>query len=596
MILQRLAEHYDRIQSKAQLALPGWSQQRISFCILLDRNGALIDFQDLRELDGKKMRARNMVVPGQSKPTGSGINPCFLWDSPEYLLGFSLDPAKAKRAPQTFAAFRDAHLVLEAKIDHPEFQAVCAFLRNWKPEELEPYSAKLTEIATNFGVFRIAGEQHYLHQVITPLTAGEENIPAVSGICLVTGEDDSIARLHEPKIKGVAGAQTSGALLVSFNAPAFESYGRQQSFNAPVSETAAFKYANALNYLLNERRKSLSDTTLTWWTDGSAADVEALLEEIFGAAAVDEREDNDALETPAPEDRERAAEAELLLSQVQQGTMQAGVPKADAAKTRYFILGLSPNASRLSVRVWIEMPANELAIRLQEHLEDMSLRKEQQAPALWQVTAATGRAEHEVNGRFKKFDTTAVSPQLSGDLARAVFTGTGYPQSLLGTMIRRIRSDGEVHFTRVSAIKGVLVRNSRLYGRPQEIPLELDTEQSDIAYRCGRLFALLEKAQVDSLGDLNTTIKDRYFSSASATPALVFPRLFRLNGHHLAKLELENKIFYERQIAAAMAEPFGFPRQLTLEQQGRFIIGYFQQRQSLYTKKEIPTSEGASIA
>lgn len=126
--------------------------------------------------------------------------------------------------------------------------------------------------------------------------------------------------------------------------------------------------------------------------------------------------------------------------------------------------------------------------------------------------------------------------------------------------------------------------------------MELDTEQSDIAYRCGRLFALLEKAQVDSLGDLNTTIKDRYFSSASATPALVFPRLFRLNGHHLAKLELENKIFYERQIAAAMAEPFGFPRQLTLEQQGRFIIGYFQQRQSLYTKKEIPTSEGASIA
>ena len=596
MILQRLAEHYDRVQTKAHLALPGWSQQKVSFCILLDHDGALIDFQDLREVDGKKVRAQNMLVPGQGKPSGSGINPCFLWDSPEYLLGFSLDPAKAKRAPQTFEAFRDAHLALEGELRHPEFTSVCAFLRNWKPEEAEPYHAKLTEVASNFGVFRIVGEQHYVHQVVDPPSSSKEAGEEVSGFCLVTGKHGPVARLHEPKIKGVTGAQTSGALLVSFNAPAFGSYGKDQSFNAPVGETTVFKYANALNHLLSERRRSLGDATFTWWADGVATDVEAMFEDIFGTVA-DKDDPDEASTAAAEEDRIRAAEAETLLSQVQQGTMVSGATKPDGEATRYFILGLSPNASRLSVRLWIETPANELAKRLQEHLRDISLRKDQPAPALWQMVAATGRAEHEQNGRFRKFDTTAVSPQLAGDLSRAVFTGTAYPQSLLSTMIRRIRSDGEVHFARVSAIKGVMVRNSSIYGRPQEIPLELDTNQSDVAYRCGRLFALLEKAQSDSLGgDLNSTIKDRYFSSASATPALVFPRLFRLNGHHLAKLEPRSKVFYERQIADAMAHPFGFPRQLALEQQGRFIVGYFQQRQSLYTKKEVPTAEGASIA
>ena len=591
MILQRLAEHYDRIAAQEQLAMPGWSQQRVSFCILLEPNGTLVDIQDVRVLDGKKMRAQLMIVPGQGKPSGSGITPCFLWDSPEYLLGTSNDPAKDKRAPRTYEAFRDAHTALESSINHPEFSAVCTFLRSWKPQEAGLWKAKLAEVATNFGVFRIVGQQHYVHQVVARPSVAEEGTADTISMCLITGERGPIARLHEPKIKGVTGAQTAGALLVSFNAPAFESYGNDQGSNAPIGEATVFKYANALNHLLATRRKGLGDATVTWWSNGVVVtEVDDLLEDIFGSAYAKD-------ETGEVEDLTRAEEAEKLLEQIRSGTMNSGAAKIDNVPTRYFILGLSPNASRLSVRLWIEAEAMELQKRLQQHTTDLKLQSDRPSPAVWNIVTATGRAEHEANGRFKKFDASTVSPQLAGDLARSVLTGGAYPQSLLSTMIRRIRSDGEVHFTRVSAIKAVLVRNSRIAGNPQEIPLELDTNQSDVAYKCGRLFALLEKAQSDSLGDdLNSTIKDRYFSSASATPALVFPRLFRLNGHHLAKLEPRTKIFYERQIGRAMEKPFGFPRQLTLEQQGRFIVGYFQQRQSLYTKKEAPSTEGAVTA
>ena len=213
-------------------------------------------------------------------------------------------------------------------------------------------------------------------------------------------------------------------------------------------------------------------------------------------------------------------------------------------------------------------------------------------PPLWRVALATGRAEFDQKGRFKSYDGDSVSPKLAGDLARSVLTGAAYPQYLLATMVRRTYSDGHISFERVSAIKACLVRNTRNTSNPLEIPMELDHEASDVAYRCGRLFAILEKAQSDSAGgELNATIKDRYFSAASVTPALVFPRLFRLNGHHLSKLETGGRIYYERLIGTVMSAPFAFPRQLPLVEQGKFITGYFQQRQDLYTSKKNKNSE-----
>ena len=595
MILQRLAEHYDRIAEKAKLALPGYSMQNISFCIVLESDGSLNSFEDLRRPEGKLLRPRALQVPGQAKRSGAGFSPCFLWDSPEYLLGFSLDPLKAQRAPKAFAAFRASHLALETLIALPAFSAVCSFLQHWTTEQLQDHLATLTVCATNFGVFRIAGEQHYMHEaVLRPSVATTPVSTEPKATCLVSGELSPVARLHEPKIKGVAGAHTSGALLVSFNASAFTSYGKDQSRNAPVSISATFKYTNALNHLLAQRnrRTGLGDATVVYWADSTdpAADATlAAFSALFGSPVTKE----DGPDTSA-EDQGRIEEARLLLSQLRDGTAITSLAPHNE-RTCFFILGLSPNASRLSVRLWIEADARETRIRLSDHVRDLALRG---APddcplPLWRIVTATGRAELDPKGMLKSYDTRGISPQLAGDLARSVLLGAPYPQSLLSTMVRRIRSDGQIVFVRVSAIKAVLVRNSRLRGAPMEIPVELATELADVPYRCGRIFALLEQAQIDTFGgNLNSTVKNRYFASASAMPALVFPRLFHLNTHNLAKLEStekprhRNKSYYERRFRAAMVEPLTFPRQLSLEEQGRFIVGYFQQHQDFYTKRD----------
>lgn len=587
MILQRLSEHYDRIiaEGRHKISPPGFSSQKVSFCIVLEPDGRLNRFDDMREENGGAPRPCQLILPGQNKPSGQGLNPGFLWDNAEYLLGYTTDPSRQERACLAFEAFRQAHLQFEAQINDPAFSSVCQFLRFWSPDQASGYP-ELEDITGNFGVFRLAGHTDVISQKFAPPI----NVAALDAVkptmCLVSGELTAPARLHEPKIKGVVGAQSAGALLVSFNASAFTSYRKDQSFNAPVGVSTAFKYATALNHLLEhaDRRTRLGDTTVVFW-----ADHHTFLEDAFAQLFVGESTDNGI-----EEDQGRVEQARLLLSQLRDGTQNATL-ESDGLQTRFFILGLAPNASRLSVRIWVDAEAREMRRRLAEHVSDFSLeggRNEFPLP-FWRIVSATGRAERDPNGRIK-FNGESVSPQLAGDLARSVLMGSAYPQSLFAAMIRRIRSDGEVHFARVSAIKACITRNSRIRGVPLELSMNLDPNQSDIAYRCGRLFALLEKAQSDSAGgDLNSTIKDRYFSSASATPALVFPRLFRLNGHHLNKLETGAKIYYERLFGMVMTAPFEFPKQLSLTDQGKFVVGYFQQRQDLYTKKEKKLEENA---
>jgi CRISPR-associated protein Csd1 len=487
-----------------------------------------------------------------------------------------------------FEAFRCKHIEIENQINHPAFSAVCSFLRNWSPEQALDHTALLSEIATNFGIFRIAGEMQYVHDLIpVPAESEEQSAASEAGatraMCLVSGADDEIARLHEPKIKGVAGAQSSGALLVSFNASAFESYGKLQSYNAPVGAATAFKYANALNYLLNkrDRRVSFGDSTVVFWADHS----NNVLEDAISALFAEPLPNEDPI---IEEDQERLREAALLLKQLRDGT-GATETTPDGESTKFFLLGLSPNASRISVRLWVEADAAELRDRLGKHLRDVALDhgKDDRLLTLRRIVAATGRAEHDAKGRLKSFDTKAVSPQLAGDLARSVLTGAAYPKSLLATMTRRIHSDGEVGYARVAAIKACLVRNSRLRGNPLEASRMLDQNNTDAAYCCGRAFALLEMIQKDSVeGELNRTIKDSYFASASTTPSLVFPRLCRLSQYHLAKLDTGLRIYREKQLGEVLNKLHLFPRLLSLEGQGKFVLGYFHQRQDLFTSKK----------
>lgn len=596
MILQRLAEHYDRIaqDSKSELPPPGFSRQKISFCIVLNPDGTLNQFESLMEQEGKTRRAKSLIVPGQSKPTGQGLNPCILWDNAEYLLGYTVDETRRERATAAFEKSRGMHLALESAIDHPSYTAVCNFLREWSQEEAETHT-DLAEKASNFGVYRIAGRTKYVHEEVTlPDVASEEGAvgDAPIAMCLVSGEVGPVARLHSPKIKGVADAQSSGALLVSFEPSAFRSYGKDQSFNAPVSQAIVFKYANALNHLLDSKQRTrLGDTTVVYWADHATV-VSDVFDAFFGNTS---GKDDEGGSMEAGEDKTRVAQVKQLLDQLRKGTETTAVDFAER-DTRFFILGLSPNASRLSIRLWVEANVTEMLKRLRTHVQDLALKgnRDDLPVPLWRIALATGRAELDPKGNRKGYDSKSVSPKLAGDLARSVLTGAPYPQSLLAGMIRRIYSDGDVDAVRVSAIKACLVRNTRLTSRPLEISMELNTDSADIAYRCGRLFAILEKAQTDSAdGDLNVTIKDRYFSSACVTPGLIMPRLILLNNHHQRKLSVGSKIYYDRMMGEVTATPFTFPRRLSLADQGKFIIGYFQQRQALYIKKLNDSEEAA---
>lgn len=594
MILQRLAEHYDRIVAsggeEAQLAPPGFSVQKISFCVVIEPDGRLNMFQSLQAHSGKSTVSRSMIVPGQGKPSGQGINPCVLWDNSAYMLGFKAEDEKPDRTAKCFEAFRTRHLELEQEIRHPAWSAVCSFLRTWSSEQAEQHVELLSTITSNFGVFRIAGKSGYVHEaVLVPNHASDAGeTTAWRGVCLVSGAEGQIARIHEPKIRGVSGAQSSGALLVSFNAGAYESYGKTQSYNAPVSAGLTFKYANALNHLLGrrDRRVSLGDSTVIFWSDHQSI-LEDCLSELFTDRSL-------STELVIQEDPERIRQARQFLTQLRDGFAESGAFDK-STQTKFFLLGLSPSASRISVRFWVETDAAHLERLLGQHLRDIALEtgREDRPLTLWRVIAATGRAARDASGKLK-FDQAAVSPQLAGELARAVLTGAPYPQTLLAGMIRRIRYDGEIDYARVAAIKACLVRNSRLRGNPMEVSVKLDPKRSDAAYCCGRLFALLEKVQSDSAGgELNSTIKDRYFSSASVTPALVFPRLCRLSQHHLANLDRGARIYHERLQGEVMEKLTDFPRLLSLEDQGRFVIGYFHQQRDLYTSKK-DREEGAT--
>lgn len=573
-MIKELCAYYDRIAEEDRDDLPplGYSRQKISFCVALTSAGELHAIQDERSAEGKRVLPKLVIVPGQAKPSGSGINPGFLWDNAQYLLGFKPDDPKPERTGEAFAAFRDRHLAAETEVDDPAFSAVCAFLRSWQPQRALAIE-NLAEIANGFGVFKIVGKAEYVHD--RPKVRAywdrhaeapeDDAADAVVLPSLIDGHPRRIARLHEPKIKGVVGAQTSGAALVSFNLDAFESYGKSQSYNAPVSEADAFKYCTALNRLTGDysRRIVLGDTTVVYWAERPVA-----AESVFTFIAES---------MPQAEDASVTAAVARCLNQIRQGL--PGDPVDDAA-VPFYILGLAPNAARLSVRFWLATSVEMLVNRLRQHFADLEIGgAPPNAPpiTLQRILDETARERKEI------------SPLLGGALTRAVLTGGPYPTTLLRAVLRRIAVDGRANHVRASIVKACLVRKLRAAGQEETIPVSLNPNFESEAYQFGRLFAVLEKTQEEALPGVNSTIKDRYFSAASANPIAVFPRVLRLHAHHLDKIDnrgrrtnIEKLV---QDICSRISADGSFPTHLPLDEQGRFFLGYYHQRQDLFTKK-----------
>lgn len=590
MILRALYDLYGRLATDPDynVAAAGYSSQKIAFKVVLDLDGKLVDIQDARDHSGKRPKPVQLLVPGQGKPSGSGINPCTLWDNPAYMLGYKKPDPKdknpertAQRTLESFEAFRERVREVAEQVAVPELRATQLFLGAWDPAKVGSY-AELLDAATGFGVFQLAGEQAYVHQhpEFQRWWAAQDSSmsEAPDAQCLVTGGHGRAARIHNPKIKGVIGGKAE-KLLVSYNEPAYESYGKSQSHNAPVSEDATFRYCTALNALLDgpmrdRHRILLGDTTVAFWTEKPT-----LLESVLAPFL----SEGSRIELPdAAQDAGLLDEARIFLQALRRGREAYGTLLEKPARVSFYLLCLSANSARVSVRFFVRGSVLDLLERLRQHHRDIGLvpqpptakyRGDPEFASIRQLLSQTAREEKDI------------PPTLEAPLFRAVFVGAPYPHALFAAVLRRIRADRRVDYLRCCILKGYLNRNLG-----KELPMSLDTDRRDPAYRLGRLFSALEKTQRDALGKINASIRERFYSSASANPGVVFPRLLRTYQHHLAKIDPRFKTGRERLVQEILDSIEDFPTRLSLPEQGSFALGYYHQTRSFFTPSERPDS------
>ena len=595
MILQALYDYYQRKQSDPEDALPpfGFEWKEIPFVIEIDADGRLVQIEDTRNGEGGKKQARAFLVPQGVKKT-SGIASNLLWDNAEYVLAIPRKVKKDQKKPdparvlQQYEAFVERIRSLpEPAASDPGIVAVLAFLENFVCRDLIRLPV-WKELRSNPNLsFRLVGDSELVCQrpevkdTIERL-AEEAADSKDKGICLISGEERGISRLH-PAIKGVWGAQTSGANIVSVNnkisgknnagpTPAFASYLKQQGFNSPIGERPVFAYTTALNHLLRKgspQRLQVGDSSTVFWA-ARLTEMETAVVDIFGEAPKDD---------PDRQTRKIAA----LFKSVHHGRYVR-----DDADTRFFVLGLSPNAARIAVRFWQVTTVGELAEHIIQHFEDIRIVHSSKQPEylplfrLLASTAVQGKADN-------------IPPNLAGDTLRAILEGRPYPHTLLAAAVQRSRAERDIGYPRAAIIKGCLNRASRISNPEQkeELTVSLDHDNTNPGYRLGRLFAVLEKIQEEASPGINATIRDRYYGSASSTPVAVFPTLIKLSKHHLSKLGNKGReINFERLLGQIIDGIGDFPPHLSLEDQGRFAIGYYHQRQDFFRKHEPETAQG----
>ncbi|MBB2164272.1 type I-C CRISPR-associated protein Cas8c/Csd1 [Gluconacetobacter sp. 1b LMG 1731] len=576
-ILQALEGYYHRLAERGAVASPGWSSEKFGWCIEIGADGGLVDVIDLHDTRGRKPKAVLYQVPAAVKRT-VGIAPNFLWDKTAYVLGRTA--GAGKRTAEEHARFVAFHrLRLTGQTDEG-LLALLRFLERWRPEHFDDETRFRPEMLDANVMFRLAGERLFIHQrpaARALVEKGEADGGGETAFCLITGEQAPIARLH-PSIKGVEGAQTAGAALVSFNLDAFTSLGKEQGANAPTSEVAAFRYGAALNHLLardgpNRVRRPIGDATVVFWADASDA-------EGSHAEAADAAESWFAGVNDPPTDAEEEVKIGRDMDAIAQGRPLADLRPDILPGTRFFVLGLSPNAARLSVRFWLTGAFSEFAGNLAAHYQDLHIEPR---PFHWGGAPSVFRLLVRTTALLQ--DAKNIPPQLAGEVMRAVLTGGRYPQSLLAAVMIRLRAgDDPLSGWHVAVIRAVLRRDHRKDRKKEDVPVSLAPDEPNRAYQLGRLFAVLEAAQRMALGKVNATIRDRYFGAASATPATVFPLLLRGVQNHLARLRKDGKgDWVERDIADILDRlPPDLPRSLPLIEQGRFVVGYYHQRKEQF--------------
>ncbi len=584
MILQALNSYYERVAADAESDMPpfGTSIEKVSFALIIDDSGVLKGMDDLREQSGKKLFPRNIPVPAAVTRT-SGVKANFLWDKAAYVFGADADgPTDDNKS--RFESFQALLREVCQGIEDNAVKSVLAFLQQWDRMEAESVLAQYhpwDDLCNANFVFRLDGVPGYIHERDLVRKAWLKHIQQSNNTphiqCMVNGEKNvPQARVHTP-IKGVRGGQTSGGYIVSYNATAFVSYGQDK---AAVSEMSAFAYTTALNALLSSNSRQhivIGDMTLVFWAE-KPSPAEDIFADLFDPPEI---EPNTSKESH--DDQETAEKIRGLLHAVKDGRRVTDIiPDLDDS-VRFYILGLSPNAARLSIRFWEVDSFGNLLKRISRYFDQLSItrqfKNEPEYPPLWRLlcqTAALGKSEN-------------VSPVLAGSMARAILTGSRFPQNLLPLVLQRIRSEHNITYFRAALLKAYLIRNSTATNL-KEVTMTLDVERTDGPYLLGRLFSVLEKAQEEAIPGANATMKDRYLSSASATPGLVFHMILKNSTNHIAKLRKDPEktgraTYFEKLIQEIVDKFDAFPSTLPAEEQGLFMIGYYHQRKNFFTKK-----------
>lgn len=572
MILQALVKYYEMLLKGGKTVPEGWCLAKAAFALNLSKDGDLLGVIPLKQPHerGKKV----IWLPQQKKvpkmeARSSGVSANFLCDNSKYILGVDAN-GSGKRIRDCFEAAKEKHLTILAEAHSDIAEAVKNYFKKWDPEAAEkhPQLKEIWDEITDgsnlifcMGLNEAQEDQEICEEWEKFSLIKERE---KSGICLVTGKRERIARIHTA-IKGVQGAQSSGAALVSFNAPAFESYGKGQSYNAPVGEYAAFAYTTALNYLLSQREYvfQLGDTTVVFWAENG----EALYQEVL-CWSLEPKEDN----------------AEIIKNVFQNITLHKPIDiegiQLDSDQ-RFYILGLAPNAARLSVRFFYQDSFGNILKNIKAHYKRVEIIKpsweERELLGVW------GMLWETVNQKAK--DKNPV-PNMPATVLRSILSNGMYPENLYSNVLIRIRAEqGKVTWGRAAIVKACLIQNYHM--EKEEKFVGLNQETNDTAYVLGRIFAVLEAIQEDVNPGINATIRDKYFNSACATPGTIFPILMKLKNSHIRKMSAPGKkVYYEKMLTELIGKIEECPKRLTLEEQGKFILGYYHQEQKRFEKKE----------
>lgn len=586
MILQSLVQYYEALEQKGEITKPGWCRSKVSFALELSHDGDLLRIIPLKveKEKGKKtvLEPQPLKVP-QMVTRSSGVAANFLCDNSSYFLGID-NKGKPERAKECFQCAKKKHLEVLNKTDSVSGQAVERYFEKWNPDTASenPVVAEVLEevVAGANLVFWVDG---YVHDDDEVKSAWEkyfrDSSDGPEGICLVTGQKTGISRIHGT-IKGVLGAQSSGALLVSFNAPAFESYGKEQSFNAPVGNYAVYAYTTALNHLLADKKHTttIGDMTVIYWSE----DGEEAYQNVFSNLS---EPNSDNYEIISGVFKNLGAGKAVNIPEVEESI---------SMDQRFYILGLAPNAARISVRFFYQDSFGNILENLKTHYDRMEIVRPSwdgiQYLGIWRMLMET------VNKKSR--DKKPVS-NMAGSVYRSIISGDRYPNSLYQTVMGRIRAEQDdsgsgiykITRGRAAIIKAFLLRNGTC--DKEEITMGVNEECNNVIYTLGREFAVLEAIQEEANPGINATIKDRYFNSACATPASVFPILFKLKNSYIKKMRDKGKeIYYEKilgdlqsRIPVSDEKIPAYPKRLSLEDQGMFILGYYHQTQKRYEKK-----------